>query len=101
VVTSNLSKNIKSRRPVAPRIATLPDDDPSCISQEPSCASIDDPIEDGDMYEEGRDDIMVMSSINAVDIHRLQLPTFKPNKLLTTPTMILMQFERKSILGHM
>jgi len=71
VVTSNLSKNIKSRRPVAPRIATLPDDDPSCISQEPSCASIDDPIEDGDMYEEGRDDIMVMSSINAVDIHRL------------------------------
>jgi len=68
---SNLSKNLKSRRPVALRIATLPDDDPSCKVQKPSSASIDDDIEDGDIYKEGRDDIMIMSSINAVDIHRL------------------------------
>jgi len=71
VVASNLSKNLKSRRPVAPRIATLPDDDPSCTIQKPSLASIDDTLKDGDMYKEGRDDIMFMSSINAVDIHRL------------------------------
>jgi len=71
VVTSNLSKNLKSRRPVAPRIATLPDDDPSCKTQKPSFASIDDDFEDGDIYKEGRDDIVIMSSINAVDIHRI------------------------------
>jgi len=71
VVTSNLSKNLKSRRPVAPRIATLPDDDPSCTTQKPSLASVDDILEDGDIYKEGRDAIMIMSSINAVDIHRL------------------------------
>jgi len=71
VVTSNLSKHLKSRRPVAPRIATLPDDDPSCIIQKPSLDSIKDTLEDGDIYKEGRDDIMIMSSINAVDIHRL------------------------------
>jgi len=68
---SNLSKNLKSRRPVAPRIATLPDDDPSCTIQKPSLAFIDDTFEDGDIYKEGRDDIMIMPSINAVDIHRL------------------------------
>jgi len=39
--------------------------------QKPSLASIDDTFEDGDIYKEGRDDIMIMSSINAVDIHRL------------------------------
>jgi len=39
--------------------------------QKPSFLSINDNIEDGDMCEEGRDDIMIMSSINAVDIHRL------------------------------
>jgi len=71
VVTSNLSKNLKSRRPVAPRIATLPDDDPSCTAQKPSFASADDDIDDGDIYKEGRDAIMIMSSINAVDIHSL------------------------------
>jgi len=71
VVTSNLSKNLKSRRPVAPRIATLPDDDPPCEIQKPSFASVDDDIEDGDIHKEGRDDIMIMSSINAVDIHHL------------------------------
>jgi len=72
VVASNLSKNLKSRRPVAPRIATsLPDDDPSCKTQKPSFASVDDDIEDGDICKEGRDDIMIMSSINVVDIHRL------------------------------
>jgi len=48
----------------------LPDDDPPCM-QKPSFLSINDNIEDGDMCEEGRDDIMIMSSINAVDIHRL------------------------------
>jgi len=32
---------------------------------------IDDNFEDGDSHKEGRDDIMIMSSINAVDIHRL------------------------------
>jgi len=58
MVTSNLSKNLKSRRPVAPRIATLPNDDPSCNKQKPSFASVDDDIEDGDIYKEGRDDIM-------------------------------------------
>jgi len=62
---------MKSRRPVAPRIATLPDDDPSCIIQKPSFTSIDDNFEDGDLCKEGRDDIMIMSSINVVDIHRL------------------------------
>jgi len=71
VVTSNLSKNLKSRRLVAPRIATLPDDDPSCNVQKPSFASVNDDIKDGDTYKEGRDDIMIMSSIIAVDIHRL------------------------------
>jgi len=71
MVTSNLSKNLKSRRPVAPRIATLPDDDPSCDTQKPSLASIDDNVEDGDTCKEEKDDIMIMSSINAVDIHRI------------------------------
>jgi len=60
-----------SRRPVAPRIATLPDDDPSYKTQKPSFASIDDDFKDGDLYKEGRDDIMITSSINAVDIHRI------------------------------
>ena len=69
VVTSNLSKNLKSRRLVAPSIATLPNDDPSCNMQKPSFASINDDIEDGDIYKEGRNDIVIMSSINAVDIH--------------------------------
>jgi len=49
----------------------LPDDDPSCDAQKPPLASINDDIEDGDMHEEGRVDIMIMSSINAVDIHRI------------------------------
>jgi len=49
----------------------LPDDDPSCTIQKPSLASIDDAFEDGDLYKEGRDDIMIMSSINAVDTHCL------------------------------
>jgi len=98
VVTSNLSKNLKSRRPVAPRIATLPDDDPSCIMQTPSFASADDDIEDGDIYKEGRDDIVIMSSINAVDIHCLQLPMFKSKQLLTTLTMTQIGSEHKSTL---
>jgi len=62
---------MKSQRPVVPRIATLPDDDPSWTIQKPSFASIDDNFEDGDLYKEGRDDIIIMSSINVVDIHRL------------------------------
>jgi len=37
----------------------------------PSFASADDDIKDGDMCKEGRDDVVIMSSINAVDIHRL------------------------------
>jgi len=37
----------------------------------PSFASGNDDTEDGDIYKEGRDDIMIMSSINAVDIHHL------------------------------
>jgi len=49
----------------------LPDDDPPCEIQKPSFASVDDGIEDGDICEEGRDDIMIVSSINAVDIHCL------------------------------
>jgi len=36
--------------------------------QKPSLPSVDD-YGDGDIYKEGRDDIMIMSSINAVDIH--------------------------------
>jgi len=71
VVASNLSKNLKSRRPVAPRIATLHDDNPSCDSQKPSSASIDDDTADGDMCKEGRGDTVIMSSINAIDIHRI------------------------------
>jgi len=71
MVTLNLSKNLKSRRLVAPRIATLSDDDPSCNVQKPSFAAVNDDIEDGDIHKEGRDDIMIMSSINAVDIHRI------------------------------
>jgi len=62
---------MKSRRPVAPKIATLPDDDPSYDAQKPPLASVNDDIEDGDMHKEGRDDIVIMSSINAVDIHRI------------------------------
>jgi len=52
-------------------MATLPADDPSCNAQKPSFASIDDDVEDGDTCKEGMDDIMIMSSINAVDVHRL------------------------------
>ena len=56
LVTSNLSKNRSIRRSVAPKIATLPDDDP------PSLERLDDQHEsssdeDGDMHKEGRDDI--------------------------------------------
>jgi len=69
VAISNRSKNLKSRRLVAPRIATLSDYDPSCNVQKPPFASVNDDIEDGDIHEEGRDDIMIMSSINVVDIH--------------------------------
>ena len=49
----------------------MPDDDPACNIQKPSFASIDDDIKDGDICKEGRDDIMIMSSINAVGVHRL------------------------------
>ena len=70
VVTLNLTKNSNPRRPVAPIIATLADDDPSCNMQKPSLSPVY--VEnDGDIYKEGRDDIMIMSSINAVDIHRI------------------------------
>ena len=71
VVMSNLSKKIKSRRVVAPKIATLPDNNPACLVQDPSHLPVHHKKEDGDTYEEGRDDIMIMSSINAVDIHRM------------------------------
>jgi len=72
VVTLNLSKNLKSRRLVASsRIATLPNGDPSCNVQKPSFASVNDDVEDGDLYKEGRDDIMIMTSINAVDTHHI------------------------------
>jgi len=71
MVTLNLSKNLKSRRLMAPSIATLPDDDPSCNVQKLSFAPINDDIEDGDIHKEGRDDIMIMSSVNAVDVHRI------------------------------
>jgi len=50
VVTSNLSKNLKSRRLVAPKIATLPDDDPSCDVQKPAFSPVSDNIEDGDTH---------------------------------------------------
>jgi len=53
------------------RASDVPDDDPSCNMQKPSFASADDHIEDGDIYKEGRDDIMIMSSINAVDLRGL------------------------------
>jgi len=49
----------------------LPNDVQSCNMQKPSFASVNDDTEDGDICKEGRDDIMIMSSINAVDIHRL------------------------------
>jgi len=62
---------LKSRRLVAPSIATLPDDDPSCNVQKPSFASVNVDVEDGDTCKEGRDDIVIMSSINAVDIHHI------------------------------
>jgi len=39
--------------------------------QKPSLASADDDIKDRDMCKEGRDDIMIMSSINVVDVHHL------------------------------
>jgi len=52
-------------------MATLPDDDPSCDAQKPPLASINDNVEDGDMCKEGRDDIMIMSSIDAVVVHRI------------------------------
>jgi len=71
VVASNLSKNLKSRRLVAPRTATLPDDNPSCNVQKPSFASINDDTKDRDTCEEGRDNIVFVSSVNAVDIHCL------------------------------
>jgi len=64
---------MKSRRPVAPKIAILPDDDPSCDAQKPPSASINDDVEDGDTYKEGRDDIMIMSSIDAVDVHHISV----------------------------
>jgi len=44
--------------------------------QNPSVTSADDYIEDGDVCKEGRDDIVIMSSINAVDVHRL---SWSPN----------------------
>jgi len=53
VVTLNLSKNLKSRRLVAPCIATLSDDDPYCHVQKPSFASVSDDVEDGDICKEG------------------------------------------------
>ena len=73
LVTSNLSKNRSIRRSVAPKIATLPDDDP------PSLERLDDQHEsssdkDGDMYEEGRDDIQFLSSINAININNVAWP---------------------------
>jgi len=39
--------------------------------QKPSFAPVNDDIENGDIYKEGRDDIRIMSSINVVDIHRI------------------------------
>jgi len=49
----------------------LPNDDPSCNAQKPPLASINCDVENGDTRKEGRDDIVIMSSINAVDIHRI------------------------------
>jgi len=62
---------ISPRRVAAPKIATLPDNNPICTAQEPSFEPGYDDSEDRDMRKEGRDDIVVMSSINAVDIHRI------------------------------
>ena len=56
MVTSNLTKPKSSPGFVAPTVATLPDDDPS--------------EDDGDPFDEGRDDIEIMSSINAINIHQ-------------------------------
>jgi len=67
----NLSKKIKSRRVVDPKMATLPDKDPICTAQEPSFDPVCDDNEDGDIHKEGRDHIVVMSSINAVDVHHV------------------------------
>jgi len=40
-------------------------------AQKPPLSSINDDIEDGDTHKEGRDDIVIVSSINAVDVHRI------------------------------
>ena len=73
VVAPNLSKKIKFRRVVAPKIATSPDNNPICTAQEPSFDPVYDCDEDGDICKEHRDDIMIMSSINVVDVHRISL----------------------------
>ena len=55
---SNLSKTFSKIPPsfVTPQVTTLADDDP---------------IDGGDLFEEGRDDLDYMSSINAVNINRM------------------------------
>jgi len=47
------------------------DDNPRHTAQGPSNLPLHHESEDGDICEEGRDDIMIMSSINAVDIHQI------------------------------
>jgi len=39
--------------------------------QKPPLASINDDVEDGDTCKEGRDDTVIMSSIDVVDIHHI------------------------------
>ena len=56
IAVSNLSKTKPAPSFVAPCVATMADDDP--VSDQ------------GDIFDEGRDDQEIMSSINAVDVHR-------------------------------
>jgi len=65
----NLSKKIKSRRAVALKTATLHDNNPICTALDPSNLPVHCDSEERDICKEGRNDIMIVSSINAVDIH--------------------------------
>jgi len=66
---SNLSKTIKSRRVVASMTATFSDDNPANLVQDLSTAPAHQDEEDRDIYEEGRDDIGIMSSITIITTH--------------------------------
>jgi len=67
----SVSKKIKSRRVVATKIATLSGADPAHPAQGPSDFPVHHEREDRDACKEGRDDIVIVSPINAVDIHQM------------------------------